>query len=99
MASLVWTCTQYTGLIDDYIMFGLCMLAGVAMKYLKFSRVSFLIGFILSHRLETSWVQFNTFGYGWEDLVFAPIPALFLSLTVVAAIWGMFFNKAKIDFV
>lgn len=99
MASLVWTCTQYTGLIDDYIMFGLCMLAGVVMKYLKFSRVSFLIGFILSHRLETSWVQFNTFGYGWEDLVFAPIPALFLSLTVVAAIWGMFFNKAKIDFV
>ena len=99
MASLVWTCTQYTGLLDDYIMFALCCLAGVAMKYLKFSRVSFLIGFILSYRLETSWVQFNSFGYGWEDLLLRPFPAAFIGLAIAAAIWGIFFNKAKIDFV
>lgn len=99
MASLVWTCTQYTGLLDDYIMFALCCLVGVAMKYFKFSRVSFLIGFILSYRLETSWVQFNSFGYGWEDLLLRPFPAAFIGLAIVAAIWGIFFNKAKIDFV
>lgn len=99
MASLVWTCTQYTGLIDDYIMFAMCCAAGVLMKYFKFSRVSFLIGFILSHRLETSWVQFNTFGYGWEDLLLKPLPAVFIALAIAGAIWGMFFNKAKIDFV
>ena len=99
MASLVWTCTQYTGLLDEYIMFALCCLVGVAMKYLKFSRVSFLIGFILSYRLETSWVQFNSFGYGWEDLLLKPFPAAFIALAIAAAIWGIFFNKAKIDFV
>lgn len=99
MASLVWTCTQYTGLLDDYVMFALCCLAGVVMKYLKFSRVSFLIGFILSYRLETSWVQFNSFGYGWEDLLLRPFPAAFIGLAIAAAIWGIFFNKAKIDFV
>jgi hypothetical protein len=58
-----------------------------------------LIGFILSYRLETTYVQFNTFGYGWEELLFRPMPAVFLTLTLVAAIWGLFFNKAKIDFV
>lgn len=99
LASLIWSSTQYTGLIDDYIMLAICMAAGVLLKYFKFSRVSFLIGFILSYRLETSWVQFNTFGYGWEELLFQPIPAMFIALTVVAAIWGLFFNKAKIDFV
>lgn len=98
-ASLVWSSTQYTGLIDDYIMLAICIGAGMLMKYLKFSRVSFLIGFILSYRLEASWVQFNSFGYGWEELVFRPLPATFMALTVVALIWGLFFNKAKIDFV
>jgi len=98
-ASLVWSSTQYTGLIDDYIMLALCIGAGMVMKYFKFSRVSFLIGFILSYRLEASWVQFNSFGYGWEELVFRPLPATFMVLTVVALIWGLFFNKAKIDFV
>ena len=98
-ASLVWSSTQYTGMIDDYIMLALCIGAGMVMKYFKFSRVSFLIGFILSARLEASWVQFNSFGYGWEELVFRPLPATFMALTVVALIWGLFFNKAKIDFV
>ena len=69
------------------------------MKYLKFSRVSFLIGFILSARLESSWVQFDTFGYGWSELLLEPLPAIFLILAVAAAIWGLFFNKARIDFV
>ena len=98
-ASLVWSSTQYTGLIDDYIMLAICIGAGMLMKYLKFSRVSFLIGFILSYRLEASWVQFDSFGYGWEELVFRPLPATFITLTVIALIWGLFFNKAKIDFV
>lgn len=99
MASLIWSCTQYTGLIDDYIIFGMCCAAGVFLKYFKFSRVSFLIGFILSERVEKSWVQFNTYGYGWDDMLLSPVPATFIALAIVAAIWGLFFNKAKIDFV
>jgi hypothetical protein len=58
-----------------------------------------LIGFILSARLESSWVQFDTFGYGWQDLLLKPLPAVFITLAIAAAIWGMFFNKARIDFV
>ena len=99
LASLVWASTQYTGMIDDYAMLAICCAVGMAMKYLKFSRVSFLIGFILSARLESSWVQFDTFGYGWQDLLLKPLPAVFITLAVAAAIWGLFFNKARIDFV
>jgi len=98
LASLVWSCTQYTGLIEDYLMFGACCLVGVALKYLKFSRVSFLIGFILSERIEKSYVQFTGL-YEWQDLFSTWLPPVFLGLAVIAAIWGLFFNKAKIDFV
>jgi TctA family transporter len=99
LASLVWASVQYTGMIEDYIVLGICMLVGLTMKYLKFSRISFLIGFILSARIEASWVQFNTFGYGWQDIVFSPVPCMFVLMSNAAFIWGAFYNKARIDFV
>jgi TctA family transporter len=99
LASLVWSSVQYTGMIEDYIVLGVCMIAGLVMKHLKFSRISFLIGFILSARIESSWIQFNTFGYGWQDIVFSPLPCLFAVLSIAALIWGLFYNKARIDFV
>ena len=98
LASLVWSCTQYTGLIEDYYMFAICCVVGVFLKYCKFSRVSFLIGFILSARIEASYLQFTGL-YEWTDLITNWLPATFLVLAVLAAIWGLFFNKAKIEFV
>lgn len=98
MASLVWSSTQYSGLIDDYYMLVICIFVGVILKYFKFSRVSFLIGFILSARVEASWVQFNGL-YVWTDLFTNLIPATFILLAFIALIWGLFFNKARIDFV
>jgi len=99
LASLVWASVQYTGFIEDYVVLGICMLVGLTMKYLKFSRVSFLIGYILSARIESSWIQFNTFGYGWQDIVFNPLPLFFAVAAIAALIWGLFYNKARIDFV
>ena len=98
LASLVWSCTQYTGLIEDYYMFVICCVVGIILKYLKFSRVSFLIGFILSARIESSYFQFTGL-YEWTDLITNWLPATFLLLAVAAAVWGLFYNKAKIDFV
>ena len=98
LASLVWSCTQYTGLIEDYYMFVICCVVGIILKYLKFCRVSFLIGFILSARIEASFLQFTGL-YEFTDLITNWLPATFLILAVLAAIWGLFYNKAKIDFV
>jgi TctA family transporter len=97
LASLIWSCTQYTGLVEDYIMFAVCCLVGVLLKYFKFSRVSFLIGFILSERVEKSFVQFTGL-YDWTALL-QPVPAIFIALAIGACIWGLFFNKSRIDFV
>ena len=98
MVSLIWSSTQYSGLIDDYYMLAICILAGILLKYFKFSRVSFLIGFILSARVEASWVQFNGL-YHWTDLFSNWVPATFIFLALIAIIWGLFYNKARIDFV
>jgi len=98
LACLLWSCQQYTGLIEDYIMFAVCCVVGLILKYLKFSRVSFLIGFILSARIESSFISYTSL-YNWTDMFTSLVPATFLLLAVLAAIWGLFYNKAKIDFV
>jgi len=98
IASLIWSCSQYTGLIDDYIMFALCCIAGILLKYIRFSRVSFLIGYILSARVEASWVQFNGL-YTITDLFTNWLPLTFLIMAVLAAVWGLIYNKVRIEFV
>lgn len=98
LASLVWSSVQYTGLIEDYIMLGVCMVAGLILKYFKFSRVSFLIGFILSARVEATYMQFTGL-YEWADLFTSPVTVGLLVATVVAAVYGAFFNKARMEFV
>jgi TctA family transporter len=97
-ASLVWASVQYTGLIEDYIMLLVCIAAGLFLRHFKFSRVSFLIGFILSTRIEASYIQFTTL-YDWSSLITTPVTAIFLIAAVVVAWWGIFVNKARIDFV
>jgi putative tricarboxylic transport membrane protein len=98
LASLIWSSVQYTGLLEDYIMFAVCCVVGMLLKYFKFSRVSFLIGFILSARIEASFLQFTGM-YTYADLLNNWLTLMFLILAVSAAIWGIFFNKARIDFV
>jgi putative tricarboxylic transport membrane protein len=98
LASLIWSSVQYTGLAEDYMMFAAMCVLGMLLKYFKFSRVSFLIGFILSERIEKTYVQFTGL-YEWSELFTNWLPATFLLLAGIAIIWGLFYNKARIDFV
>ena len=98
LACLIWSSVQYTGFIEDYIMFFVCCMVGIVMRYLKFSRISFIIGFVLSERIEKSYLQFTSL-YEWEDLLYSNIALLFIALAFMSLIWGLFFNKSKIDFV
>ena len=98
LASLVWSSVQYTGLFEDYLMLAICMVVGMVLKYIKFSRVSFLIGFILSARVEATYVQFTGL-YEWVDLLASPVAVALILATVFAVIYGIFFNKAKMEFV
>ena len=98
LASLVWSSVQYTGLFEDYLMLAICMVVGMVLKYIKFSRVSFLIGFILSARVEATYVQFTGL-YEWVDLLASPVAVALILATVVAVVYGIFFNKVKMEFV
>ena len=98
LATLVWSSVQYTGLIEDYIMFAVCCMLGLFLKYFKFSRISFIIGFILSPRIEASYTQFTGL-YEWSDMFTSWLPVSFLLLAGVAAILGIFFNKTRLNYV
>lgn len=98
MAIIVWSCVQYTGYWEDYAIFVLCCILGIALKYLKISRAALIIGFVLSDRLEKSAIQFDTL-YQWSDIITRPISGTIIVLALIAGIYGIFFNKTKINYV
>jgi putative tricarboxylic transport membrane protein len=95
---ITWSCVQYTGYWEDYAMLGICTVAGVSFKYLKLSRAAFIIGFVLSSRLEALAIQYSTL-YEPLDILSRPISATLIGCAMVAAIYGIFFNKARINYV
>lgn len=98
MALMLWSCVQYTGYWEDYVMFFLCALAGVVFKYYKLSRAAVIIGFVLADRLEATFLQFDVL-YTWSDLFTRPISAGILFVAAIAIVYGLFFNKARIKYV
>lgn len=98
MALMLWSCVQYTGYWEDYAVFVLCCVAGIAFKYLKLSRAAVIIGFVLADRLESTVLQFSTL-YSWWDLITRPISGVIMLVAVAALVYGVFFNKVKINYV
>jgi putative tricarboxylic transport membrane protein len=94
---VVWACVQYTGGWEDYAVFALCSMVGLAAKYFKFSRPSMLIGFILADRIEALSVQMSNL-YTVDSLIDRPIFLTLVALAVAMFIWGVFFNKNKLDY-
>ena len=79
-------------------MFVICSIAGVTFKYLKLSRAAVIIGFVLADRAVATYIQFNTL-YEWQDMLSRPISLVLLSISLVAIVYGVFFNKVKIKYV
>ena len=95
---ITWACVQYTGYWEDYAMLGICVMGGIMLKYLKFSRAAFIIGFVLSPRFETLLSQYLTL-YEPFDMLYRPISASLLTVAVIAAVYGILFNKTRISYV
>ena len=98
MALLLWASVQYTGGIQDYIMFGLMCVLGMILKTIKFSRAAFIIGFVLADRLEGVGRQFFTL-YNVDALYTRPISLSLICMIIVVVVYGLFFNKAKVEYV
>lgn len=98
MTLLVWSSVQYTGYWEDYAVFALCCVAGILFKYFKLSRAAVIIGFVLADRLEAVGIQFFNL-YGIADLFTRPISAIIMLVALAALVYGVFFNKVKINYV
>lgn len=98
IAVLAWACGTYTGGWEDYAMFAICSGLGIAFKYLKISRVCVIIAFVLAPRLENVGIQFNAL-YEWTDILHRPFSIVLLIGMFAAVVYGVFFNKARINYV
>lgn len=98
MGLITWSCVQYTGYWEDYAIFALCCIAGVVFKYLKLSRAAVIIGFVLADRFEATGLQFTTL-YQWNDLFTRPISGTLMLIALAAIVYGIFFNKTRINYV
>lgn len=95
---VVWACVQYTGGWEDYVILALCSILGITAKYFKFSRPAMLIGFILADRIESLSIQMTTL-YNIDKLLERPIFLSLCALVIMVFVYGVFFNKRKIDYV
>lgn len=94
---VIWSCTKYTGGWEDYAILFLATIVGVLFKYCKISRISFIIGFVLSLKIEAISMQFFSL-YHLADLLNRPIALGLIFVSVSAIIYGMFFNRTTINY-
>jgi TctA family transporter len=95
---VTWACVQYTGGWEDYVILILCSILGIGAKRYKFSRPAMLIGFILASRIESLSVQMFTI-YDLDKLLQRPIFITLCIAVVLVFVYGVFYNKRKINFV
>ena len=99
MVLIVWSCVQYTGGWEDYAILAICTVVGLSLRYLKISRISFILGFALSAKIELLGLQFITL-YEFSDLLTRPISLVLLLCIVAVIVKGLFFNSgSKIKYV
>jgi TctA family transporter len=98
LALITWSCVQYTGYWEDFAILAACIAMGVLAKNFKFSRAAIIIGFVLSDRIESTFRQYSTL-YQWQDIFTRPISGMLLVLSMVALVYGAYFNRSKISYV
>jgi len=98
IALLAWSCGSYTGGWEDYAMFVICSIAGLLFKHLKISRACVIIAFVLAPRLENVGIQFTSL-YDISEILHRPIALSLLAGVLAAVVYGIFFNKARINYV
>jgi len=95
---VTWACVQYTGGWEDYVILFLCSVLGILAKHFKFSRPAMLIGFILAERIESLSIQMLAL-YTMDKLLQRPIFLGLCVAVIIVFIYGVFYNKRKIDYV
>ena len=61
------------------------------------SRAAFIIGFVLSDRIEKLLYQYLTL-FDWSDIIMRPVSVSLLLVTAAAMIYGIFYSKTKVNY-
>ena len=88
---------QYTGYAEDYLILILCTLLGLSLRYFKMSRAAFIIGFVLSDRIEKLLYQYLTL-FDWSDIIMRPVSVSLLLVAASAMIYGIFYSKTEVNY-
>ena len=96
-ALMVWSCVQYTGYIEDYIILAAFICLGLVMKALEMSRPAFIIGFILAPKFFHILYQYSAL-FNWYDILLRPISLLLVVVSLGFIVRGVFFNKIKLNY-
>jgi TctA family transporter len=97
IALIAWSCSQYTGGWEDYAVLAIAASFGILFKYLKISRIGIIVGFVMSARLEAVSHQFFSL-YGITDILTRPISLSLILIAIAVIIYGIFFNRTKLNY-
>jgi putative tricarboxylic transport membrane protein len=95
---IIWSSVQYTGGWEDYVMLLACAMTGVLLRKFKVSRACVIIGFVLAPRLEKTYIQYVSL-FDWLAVFTHATCLCLLCITLVTIIYGIFFNRAKINYI
>lgn len=93
---VIWSCVQYTGGWEDYLMVFLASLLGILCKSWKFSRPALLLGFMLSERIENLTIQMFDL-YTLESAVIRPLFSALIVSSIGVFLWG-FLKKSRLEY-
>mgnify|MGYP003131911682 FL=1 len=96
LAVIIWSCMQYTGGWEDFIVLFIFSIIGFFCRHFKFSRPALLIGFILSEKIEKLSIQMLAL-YDLDSVITRPI-FMTLIVCIIGVFTYSFTKKGKIDY-
>lgn len=99
LVTITWAATQYTGGWEDYVILIIICILGCLLKYLKLNRIAFIIGFVMSAKIQSLYVAFSSL-YGSDPwIVFTrPTFVILFTATLSAVIYGLVFKRSTINY-
>ena len=88
LSIIVWSCVQYTGGWEDYVILALCSALGIFYKKYRFSRPALLLAYMLSAKVEAYTIQLTTI-YSPSDMLDRPIFLTLMAVVLVVLVWSV----------
>jgi TctA family transporter len=92
VGTIVYSCLEYTGGIEDIIMLVVCGIVGIVVKHLRLSAPAIMLCFMVAPKLENYTQQTYTM-YNLVDVIQRPITVGLLIISAILLVWTIGFRK------